>query len=79
MASFLKASCASKRTKTAHEHFEAEDDGPGLLTDSEMLRKLVADVTQLRNEMRSRVLQAEAQELAPTAETVQAIGKGFEA
>ena len=31
MASFLKASCASKRTKTAHEHFEAllgstEDD-----------------------------------------------------
>ena len=23
MASFLKASCASKRTKTAHEHFEA--------------------------------------------------------
>ena len=33
---------------------EGEGMGMGLLTDSEMLRKLVADVQELRNDVRSR-------------------------
>ena len=39
----------------------------------------LAHFSRIHCEMRSRVLQAEAQELPPKAETVQAIGKGFEA